>query len=254
MGGRFAGRIAVVTGAGRGIGAAYAERLAAEGAVVVLADLDAAAAGAVAKHLGGEGYEAHAAELDIADPDACVAVIDAVVDAHGRLDILVNNAALYMGVRASLAEDIDIDTWRRIVEVNVNGMFFMCRAAIPPMKRQRSGCIVNQTSGSIWTCPPGMLHYVTTKSTAIPMTKILARELGGFGIRVNALAPGLTETEATRDVASPQAIDMSIAAAPLGRLATPEDLCGTLAFLCSDDAAFVTGQTIAVNGGSNMIP
>jgi NAD(P)-dependent dehydrogenase (short-subunit alcohol dehydrogenase family) len=157
-------------------------------------------------------------------------------------------------VRSTLAEDIDVDLWRRIVDVNINGMFFMCRAVIPTMKAQEAGVIVNQTSGSIFVAPPGMAHYVTTKAAAIPLTQVLARELGPFGVRVNAIAPGLTDTPATHAVASDAVIAMSVAGIALGRLAQPDDLCGTLEFLCSDAAAFVTGQTIAVNGGSHMLP
>jgi NAD(P)-dependent dehydrogenase (short-subunit alcohol dehydrogenase family) len=248
------GKVAIVTGAAQGIGEIYAGYLAGLGATVVLADLADDAVQHNAARLEKKGLSAFARPIDIADPLACEVLIAGAVKDHGALDILVNNAAVYQGLRATPAEEIPLDVWRRIVDVNVSGMFYMCRAAIPQFKRQRSGVIVNQTSGSIWTAPPGMLHYVTTKSTAIPMTKILAKELGPFGVRVNAIAPGLTDTAATHDVAAQVAIDMSIAATPLGRLAIPEDLCGALGFLCSDDSAFVTGQTIAVNGGSNMIP
>ena len=254
MPGSLEGKVAIVTGAGQGIGAVYARHLAECGAVAVLADIDDAAATAQSKAIAADGLRAWAAGVDIADPDRCTALVDDVVAREGRIDILVNNAAIYQDVRSTLAEDIDVDVWRRIVDVNINGMFFMCRAAIPHMKREGAGVIVNQTSGSIFVAPPGMAHYVTTKAAAIPLTKVLARELGPFGVRVNAIAPGLTDTPATHAVTSDAVIAMSIAGIALGRLATPDDLCGTLEFLCSDAAAFVTGQTIAVNGGSHMLP
>jgi NAD(P)-dependent dehydrogenase (short-subunit alcohol dehydrogenase family) len=244
------GSVAIVTGAAHGIGAVYARHLASLGATVVVADLDEAGA----KETAGGIEGATALQLDISDPDACESLVADVVRRHDRIDTLVNNAAIYRDIRMTPAEEIPIDVWRRVIDVNVNGMYFMCRAVIPHMKRQRSGCIVNQTSGSIWAAPPGMAHYVTSKAAAIPLTKVLARELGPFGIRVNAIAPGLTDTPATHDVASDEAIQMSAGAAALGRLATPEDLCGALEFLCSDAAAFVTGQTLAVNGGSHMLP
>ncbi len=244
-------RVAIVTGAAQGIGAAYARHLASLGATVVVADLDEGGAKTTADAIGAS---ARPAQLDIADPDACAAVADDVVDRDGRIDVLVNNAAIYRDIRTTPAEEIPIDVWRRVVDVNVNGMYFMCRAVIPHMKREGSGCIVNQTSGSIWVAPPGMAHYVTTKAAAIPLTKVLARELGPFGIRVNAIAPGLTDTPATHEVTSDETIRMMAGAAPLGRLATPDDLCGALEFLCSDAARFVTGQTLAVNGGSAMLP
>ncbi len=254
MPGSLEGKVAIVTGAGQGIGAVYARHLAECGAVAVLADIDDAAATAQSKAIVAGGLRAWAAGVDIADPDRGTALVDDVVAREGRIDILVNNAAIYQDVRSTLAEDIEVDVWRRIVDVNINGMFFMCRAAIPHMKRQGSGVIVNQTSGSIFVAPPGMAHYVTTKAAAIPLTKVLARELGPFGVRVNAIAPGLTDTPATHAVTSDAVIAMSVAGIALGRLATPDDLCGTLEFLCSDAAAFVTGQTIAVNGGSHMLP
>ncbi|MDQ1432661.1 MAG: 3-oxoacyl-[acyl-carrier protein] reductase [Actinomycetota bacterium] len=248
------GKVAVVTGAAQGIGAVYARHLARAGAVVVLADIEEAVATDQADAIGADGLRAWAAGVDIADPHGCVALIDQVVEREGKVDILVNNAAIYQDVRSTLAEDIDVDVWRRIVDVNVNGMFFMCRAVIPHMKEQASGVIVNQTSGSVFVAPPGMAHYVTTKAAAIPLTKVLARELGPFGVRVNAIAPGLTDTPATHAVTPDAVIAMSVAGIAMGRLATPDDLCGTLEFLCSDAAAFVTGQTIAVNGGSHMLP
>jgi NAD(P)-dependent dehydrogenase (short-subunit alcohol dehydrogenase family) len=245
------GKVAIVTGAAQGIGAAYARHLASLGATVLVADLDEAGAKETAAGIGGTAKAAH---VDIADPDACETLANEVVAKDGRIDILVNNAAIYRDIRMTPADEIPVDVWRRVIDVNINGMYFMCRAVIPHMKRQKSGCIVNQTSGSIWVCPPGMAHYVTSKAAAIPLTKVLARELGPFGIRVNAIAPGLTDTPATHEVASDEVIQMSAGSAPLGRLATPEDLCGALEFLCSDAAAFVTGQTLAVNGGSAMLP
>ena len=202
----------------------------------------------------GVQYATWGAGVDIADADQCRTLADDVVARTDRIDVLVNNAAIYQDVRSTPAEEIPVDVWRRIVDVNINGMYFMCRAVIPHMKRRGSGVIVNQTSGSVFVAPPGMAHYVTTKAAAIPLTQVLARELGPHGVRVNAIAPGLTDTPATHAVASDAVIAMSAAGIAMGRLATPDDLCGTLEFLCSDASAFITGQTIAVNGGSHMLP
>ncbi len=235
------GKVALITGAGRGIGAAYARHLARCGATVVLADINDVEAKRESDAINGDGLASWSHGVDVADPDQCATVVNTVVEREGCIDLLVNNAAIYQDVRSTPAEDIPVDIWRRIVEVNVNGVYFMW-------------VIVNQTSGSIWLAPAGMAHYVTTKAAVIPLTKVLARELGPFNVRVNALAPGLTDTPATHAVTSDEVLAMSVRGIAMGRLATPEDLCGTLEFLCSDGAAFVTGQTIAVNGGSHMIP
>jgi NAD(P)-dependent dehydrogenase (short-subunit alcohol dehydrogenase family) len=252
--GTLDGKVAIVTGAAQGIGAAYAAHLAGCGATVVLADIDENLAAQTAGKIADDGATVWAAGVDIADPDQCRVVVTDTVERAGHVDILVNNAAIYQDVRSTPAEEIPIDVWRRIVDVNVNGMYFMCRAVIPHMKERRSGVIVNQTSGSVFVAPPGMTHYVTTKAAAIPLTQVLARELGPHNVRVNAIAPGLTDTPATHAVAPDPVIQMSVAGIAMGRLATPDDLCGTLEFLCSDASAFLTGQTIAVNGGSHMLP
>jgi len=252
--GSLDGKVAIVTGAAQGIGAAYARHLATCGATVVLADIDDDLVAQTAEKIAADGLGAWAAGVDIADPDRCHALVSDVVERSGQVDVLVNNAAIYQEVRSTPAEEIPVDVWRRIVDVNINGTYFMCRAVIPHMKARGSGVIVNQTSGSVFVAPPGMAHYVTTKAAAIPLTQVLARELGAHGIRVNAIAPGLTDTPATHAVASDAVIQMSVAGIAMGRLATPDDLCGTLEFLCSDASAFLTGQTIAVNGGSHMLP
>jgi NAD(P)-dependent dehydrogenase (short-subunit alcohol dehydrogenase family) len=252
--GTLDGKVAIVTGAAQGIGAAYARHLAGCGATVVLADLEENLAARTAEKLVADGATAWAAGVDIADADQCRLLVSGAVDRAGQVDVLVNNAAIYQDVRSTPAEEIPVDVWRRIVEVNINGTYFMCRAVIPHMKSRGTGVIVNQTSGSVFVAPPGMAHYVTTKAAAIPLTQVLARELGPHNIRVNAIAPGLTDTPATHAVASDAVIQMSVAGMAMGRLATPDDLCGTLEFLCSDASAFLTGQTIAVNGGSHMLP
>lgn len=245
----FTGRVVVVTGAGHGIGAEYARHFAAQGATVLVLDIDDAAATAVAKDLEG----AHPLTLDISDPVACAAAVDGIVAEHGSVDVLVNNAALYRDRDFAIAEEISLDMWQRMIDINVSGTFYMCRAAIPHMKRQGSGRIVNQSSASVYATVPGSLHYSMTKAAVITMTKTLARELGPFGITVNAIAPGIIDTEATRHVVPAEVLGPAVERASLRRIGHPEDLAPTVAFLCSEGASYITGQTIIVDGGITML-
>ena len=249
----FNNRVAVVTGAGHGIGAEYARHFAARGAHVVVADIDAEAAEAVAKGLSSAGQEASTLVLDISDAEACTAGVDGLVSEHGSIDILINNAALYRNRDFALAEEIGLDMWQRMIDINISGTFYMCRAAIPHMKRQASGRIVNQSSASAYATVPRSLHYSMTKAAVITMTKTLARELGPSGITVNAIAPGVIDTEATRLVVPGDVLSKGVEATSLRRIGHPEDLAPVVAFLCSDGASYLTGQTVIVDGGITML-
>jgi 3-oxoacyl-[acyl-carrier protein] reductase len=249
MAGKFDGRTAIVSGAAQGIGAAYARHLASLGATVVVADIDKDGAEATAAAIASGGASAWSAHVDISDEQSTADLARAVIDRDGRIDILVNNAAIYAGLSMDAAEDIDVAYWRRMVDVNITGTYLMCRAVIPQMRRQRSGKIVNQSSIAAFVGAPLVLHYSVTKAAAVTMTQCLARELGEDNINVNAIAPGLIDTPATQGVLSDSMQEMYILQMAIKRVGTTEDLLGALEFLCGPESDYVTGQTLVVDGG-----
>jgi NAD(P)-dependent dehydrogenase (short-subunit alcohol dehydrogenase family) len=243
------GKAAIVTGSAQGIGAAYARRLAELGAAVAVADIDGEGAEQTAKQLVADGHSATAERVDISDAADAGAMVNRVAEQLGSVDVLVNNAAIYKGLQMDVAEEIDLDYWRRMVDVNISGTYYMCRAVIPHMRRQGYGKIVNQSSIAHYIGAPMALHYCTTKGAVVAMTKALASELGEDGIHVNCIAPGIIGTEATMQSVPSMMQDMLVMQAPLGRMGTPDDLLGALEFLCTSASAYVTGQTIVVDGG-----
>ena len=244
------GKVGIITGAAQGIGRAYALGCAAAGARIVVADVqDGAATVAAVRAAGGEAV---ALRCDVSAPGDADAVVAETTARYGGLDFLVNNAAIYAGLRPGRFTDIDVDEWDRVMAVNVRGVFLCCRAAAPVMVGQRRGSIVNVSSGTVHMGVTGLLHYVTSKSALIGMTRSLARELGPRGVRVNALTPGLIGTEASAGILG--GLDGEVTAAIVGsqamaRLEQPDDLVGTVVFLASDASSFMTGQTINVDGG-----
>jgi NAD(P)-dependent dehydrogenase (short-subunit alcohol dehydrogenase family) len=247
------GRVAIVTGAAGGIGAAYARHLGELGATVVIADRDGPGAKAQAELLTDQGLRCWGAEVDISDAAATSALAQQVVERDGAIDVLVNNAAIYRGVEMLPAEDIDLVAWHRIFDVNVNGTFHMCRAVIPHMRRQGFGKIVNQSSVGAHLAPPNGLPYCTTKAAVITMTKVLAKELGEDNINVNAIAPGVINTQATMDTIPEMMQEMLVLNAAIKRVGTPDDLLGVLELLCTSAGDYITGQTIIVDGGVFML-
>jgi NAD(P)-dependent dehydrogenase (short-subunit alcohol dehydrogenase family) len=250
---RLAGRTAIVTGGARGIGRHYSEALAAEGAQVMIADI--ADGSAVAQKIAAaHGSNSVASSVtDVSDESAVRALVAATLDRFGRIDILVNNAALYAPLRETRCTEIDAALWDRVMAVNLRGPFLMVKHVAPQMQAQGYGKIINIGSGTALRGIPWMLHYVTSKGGIMALTRALARELGEHGIRVNTLAPGFTLSE-TVQAENPghvaTARERAVQSRSLRRDEHPVDLLGALVFLASSDSDFVTGQTIAVDGGN----
>jgi NAD(P)-dependent dehydrogenase (short-subunit alcohol dehydrogenase family) len=241
---RLEGRVAIVTGGARHIGAAYCRKLAAEGAAVVVADiLDGET---VAEEIRSQGGRALALKIDVSKEEDTNLMAGEAVKSFGRIDILVNNAAIFINIQRQPFYQITAEEWDRVSAVNIKGPFLCAKAVFPQMKEQRSGKIINISSSTAYWGTPNFLHYVASKAALIGMTRSLAREVGEYGICVNAIAPGLVEHEGQN---APKALtELQLKARSIKRLETPEDLFWTVVFLASSDSDFMTGQTIVVDG------
>ena len=250
---RLAGRTAIVTGGAKGIGRHYSLALAAEGARVMIADI------ASGEHVGRDIAAAHGANsvasvvADVSDEASAKILVAATMERFGKIDILVNNAALFAPLQESKCTEIAAELWDRVMAVNLRGPFLMVKHAVPHMQAQGYGKIINIGSGTAFRGIPWMLHYVTSKGGIMAFTRALARELGEAGIRVNTLAPGFTMSD-TVVAENPghvhTARERAIQSRSLKRDETPQDLLGALVFLASAESDFVTGQTLAVDGGN----
>lgn len=238
----FENRVAIVTGAAQGIGRAIAEKLDAGGATVVVADLNAEGANETA----GTLQRGQAVEVDVSSPESVDAMVAKVLEDNGKIDVLVNNAAIVPFIPW---EDVDLEHWRKIIDTNLTGTYLCTRAAWKPMREAGYGRIVNIASNSFLAGTPNMNAYISAKGGVIGFTRALATEVGGDGITVNAVAPGLTASDGVLDSPHTEAFDFVQSLQAIPRRGETSDIAPTVAFLASEDAAWVTGQLIAVDGG-----
>jgi len=250
---RLKDKVVIVTGGGMGIGRVCCLSLAKEGAKVVVADIEEEAAKAVAAEIGREGGESLAIAVDVTAPEQTRAMAQGALGRYGRIDVLLNNAGLYTSIKKRSFLEIPPAEWDQVMAVNLKGIFLCSQAVYPAMKKQGKGKIINISSGTIFNGTPFFLHYVTSKAGVIGLTRALARELGPEGIAVNAITPGLTLSGPQQAGAiTPAQLADRRSRRCFQRDQFPEDLVGTVLFLASADSDFITGQTVNVDGGSNM--
>ncbi len=252
---RLQERVAIVTGGGNGIGRTYCLRMASEGAKIAVVDIDKEAADKVARTIQEQGGEAIAIKTDIADPTSTKEMAKKTVDHFGKIDILVNNAAIFGRVSISRVPfwEIGLEEWDRVMSVNIKGAWLCACAVLPHMRSLGRGKIINQSSSVFHLGSGNYAHYVASRGAIIGLTRAMARELGEFKINVNGIAPGSTQSEENPDQTRLEFFKLPVARRSIKRIEYPEDIVGTLIFLASSDSDFVTGQTIVVDGGSYMV-
>jgi NAD(P)-dependent dehydrogenase (short-subunit alcohol dehydrogenase family) len=245
---KLAGKVAIVTGAARGIGRVFSLALAGEGARVVAADVVDPAA--TAAEIAAQGGQALARRCDITDAAQLAELVMSAESAWGPVRVLVNNASLFASLAHTRLMDMSAEEWDRVMTINARGTLQACQAVVPSMLAGGGGKIVNIASGTVYYGPPGLGHYTASKAAVVALTRTLSRELGDRNIQVNAINPGLTESDSIRDNPQfEQARGPTIASRAIRREMRPEDLVGSLLYLCSSASDFVTGQTLNVDGG-----
>ena len=247
-------KVAIITGAAHGIGKAYARKFAEEGAQVVIADIDAQGGDAVAKALIDSRFSAWARATDVRSFPSVEGLMRETKDKFGRIDVLLNNAAIYVTQKLwkGPVEELALDEWDRVIEVNLKGVFLCCKGAIPIMKQQRSGKIINIASGTFFSGSGNMPHYTTAKGGVVALTRVMARQLGEWNINVNCMTPGSTMSEESVSDEVLKRREGSTAKRCFKRIETPADIVGTALFLASADSDFMTGQLLVVEGGGIM--
>ncbi|MGF1470427.1 MAG: SDR family NAD(P)-dependent oxidoreductase [Rubrobacteraceae bacterium] len=249
---RLQDKVAIITGGGQGIGRAFALRFAREGAHVAVADLNEASAENVAREVRDLGTTGLTVKTDVSNAESVEMMVEQTVEQLGRVDVLINNAAIFSTIKMKPFEEISRDEWDRVMAVNLTGALLCCQAVAPQMRSQKTGRIINISSATVLMGRPYYAHYVTSKAGIIGMTRALANELGSDYITVNAIMPGATETEVPRETVNQDQAKALIASQAIHRRETPEDLVGAAVFLASDDGGFITGQSINIDGGHNF--
>ena len=251
---RLKDKVTIITGAAHGIGKAYARRFAEEGAHVVIADIDAQGGEATAKALLDAGGSAWARATDVTQFSNVEGLMRETVAKFGKVDVLLNNAAIYVTQKLwkGPVEELALEEWDRVIEVNLKGVFLCSKAAIPIMKRQKSGKIINIASGTFFSGSGNMPHYTTAKGGVVALTRVMARQLGEFGINVNCMTPGSTMSEESVSEDVRKRREGSMDKRAFRRVETPADIVGTALFLASSDSDFVTGQLLVVESGGIM--
>ena len=247
------GRVVIITGAGQAIGRGYAHYFSAQGALPVVADIDGGNARNVVGEIEAKGGKALAVEVDVAVEASANAMVEAAMKKFGRVDVLINNAAVFSRITMAPFWELPVDEWRRAVDVNVTGSFLCARAVARPMIEAKWGRIVNVSSGTVQLGRPNYLHYITTKSAMIGMTRSMARELGPYGITVNTFWPGVMQTEVERPSVPTEMFAKMTSTQCLPRQGTIHDLAKAMMFLCSEEAAYMTGQGFLIDGGQNFL-
>lgn len=245
------GRVAIVTGAGRGIGRAIAQKLAGSGARIVVSDIDSKNAQSTARALDEKFGSAIACRVDVSDERSVESLMEKTLKTFGQVDFLVNNAGIMFRTRIL---NLSAEEWEQVIKVNLTGPFLCVRAVLPEMKKRKFGRIVNISSSagrSVSTL--GGVHYTASKAGLLGMTRAVAKEVAPFGITVNAVCPGLIDTEMVRKTTSKKELKTFLASFPVNRIGTPEDVGNLVVFLCSDKASYITGASLDINGGDLMI-
>lgn len=245
----LSGKTVVVTGGGQGIGRAYAHRFGQEGCNVVVADINAEKGKAVTEEIVSTGCEAIFVGSDVSDEASCHAMAAAAVKAFGRIDVLVNNAAIFSTIKMKPFWDLTVAEWDGLMAVNLKGSWLAAKACSGSMREHKSGSIINISSAAYFLARPNYAHYMASKAAILGLTRAMARELGEYNVRVNAVTPGPVYTEIPRDTVTPEQKEAMLKMQCIKRHETPAELLGLVAFLASEDSAYITGQTINCDGG-----